>query len=178
MNKTYLYIFLAWIFISGSSAGCGSNNGDPTPQSGIDGTWKLTKVNGQQTILTDPKKGTTYTTYYDGMAAEDVSQGLKLVFSGGSSVTGFMNPVLLVGSGKYELGGGGSLSLTLNNYPSGNVALPNGKVFKFFGQYKISGNQLIITQNQSDFVASVIASSSTSIKDLQTYDLTLTYTRQ
>lgn len=57
MKNIVFYLSLAWVLLFSSAAGCSSSN-DPTPasSSSLEGTWKLTKVNGQLTIITDAKK--------------------------------------------------------------------------------------------------------------------------
>lgn len=92
---------------------------------------------------------------------------------------GFVAPSILgaLASGTYETGQTGGLNFTFDKMRDNVTPLPNNKTLKFFTYYKISGNQLVITQTKADFLASV-AANGTPDKSTQSYDLTLSYTRQ
>lgn len=180
MKNIVLYLSLAWVLLFSSAAGCSSSTDDPTPanSNGLEGTWKLTKVNGQLTIITDAKKGTTFTEYFDEESADLVAYKINLELKGGV-VKGFIAPSILgtLASGTYETGQTGGLNFTFDKMRDNVTPLPNNKTLKFFTYYKISGNQLVITQTKADFLASV-AANGTPDKSTQSYDLTLSYTRQ
>ncbi len=180
MKNLIVYLGLACICLISSAAGC-SNPADPSPSSSsesIEGTWKLTKIDGQSTSITNAQKGTTMTIYFDTDFAFMLTQNFNLELKNGQ-VRNFRVPVQLnsAAAGIYELGKTGGINFTLDKSLDNRTPLPNGTVVKWFGYYKISGKQLILTQTKADFVASSDANNK-STKDLQTYDLTLTYTKQ